>query len=657
MTTTNPLISIIMPVYNVQKFITECLDSVVNQTLKDIEIICIDDCSTDNSANIIKDYALNDNRIKYFCLNQNSGSGPARNYGIKMAQGEFTSFMDPDDLYGTNTSLEKLYTAAKEHDVIACGGNILAFQNDNVEASLPNIWTEIRFQTSGMHSYKDYHYPAGYYRFIYQTSFIKKNKIKFPAYRRRQDPVFFVKAMSLIKDYYVVNETVYLYRINHKEINWDEEKLYGVLCSFEDSFKIYIKNKLMDHHARDYLDLIQFLKMASVLNTDKLTRKANKILKNIPFDDFLTSRYNTTRKYKNIKQALPRRLNKGQIARINNKIEDYKFIHIMHNDKFNAPLIKFFNKYFDSTQHAFVFHKFLSEKEFPLPKSKNIFQLDEITDLKLHTDLIDKVIIHGLFYPSVTDWLHDNPQILKKSYWVIWGGDLYCGEESKKAMHVKKNFKGYLPVLADDFEIAQKKYDFNGKFHPITYIAPTTLEYLSAAKAQKRKKDYTSIQINNSADDSIVEILKKLEKFKDKPIKIYVVLSYGKIQHNEEIINIGQSIFGEKFCALTEFLNAEDYSKHLANLDILIMNQQRQQGLGNVYALAHLGSKIFLRSDITTYNSLIKKKIHIYDTLTLSDLTFEEFVSYDLQIKELNEEKAKMFFDKDLIAHMWKKVF
>ena len=87
-----PKVSVIIPVYNVEKYLRECLDSVINQTLSDIEIICINDGSTDNSLEILKEYAENDSRIKII-TQENQGQGVARNNAIEAAQGEYLVFV------------------------------------------------------------------------------------------------------------------------------------------------------------------------------------------------------------------------------------------------------------------------------------------------------------------------------------------------------------------------------------------------------------------------------------------------------------------------------------------------------------------------------------------------------------------------------------
>lgn len=106
----NPKVSVIIPVYNVEDYLEECLDSVLNQTLRDIEVICIDDGSSDNSLEILKEYAQKDSRLQYIAQ-KNSGQGVARNVGVSMATGEYIYFMDSDDWLELN-ALKYTYDVA-----------------------------------------------------------------------------------------------------------------------------------------------------------------------------------------------------------------------------------------------------------------------------------------------------------------------------------------------------------------------------------------------------------------------------------------------------------------------------------------------------------------------------------------------------------------
>lgn len=109
-------ISVIMPVFNDEKNIKSSINSILNQTLDDIEIICIDDESTDNSFNILKNFSKKDNRIRVF-TQENQGSGKARNKGLSEVKGEYVAFLDSDDYIVDETSFSKLYDEAKKYDM------------------------------------------------------------------------------------------------------------------------------------------------------------------------------------------------------------------------------------------------------------------------------------------------------------------------------------------------------------------------------------------------------------------------------------------------------------------------------------------------------------------------------------------------------------
>lgn len=111
-----PKISIIIPVYNVEKYLRECLDSCINQTLEDIEIICVDDASPDNSIKILEEYQQNDSRIGIIRHEKNRNLGGARNTGLENATGEYVWFVDSDDYIDTK-ACQILYDAIKEFDV------------------------------------------------------------------------------------------------------------------------------------------------------------------------------------------------------------------------------------------------------------------------------------------------------------------------------------------------------------------------------------------------------------------------------------------------------------------------------------------------------------------------------------------------------------
>ena len=142
-----PLISVIIPIFNSDKYLSSCLNSVINQTLKNIEIICIDDGSTDQSLKIVENYSNFDERI-IIISQKNEGSGIARNKGIKKSKGKYIAFMDSDDLYPNEFTLELLLTKAIENKAIICGGGLKNIKHKNNRTKIYE--SKLHFQKEGM---------------------------------------------------------------------------------------------------------------------------------------------------------------------------------------------------------------------------------------------------------------------------------------------------------------------------------------------------------------------------------------------------------------------------------------------------------------------------------------------------------------------------
>ena len=219
-----PKISIIMPVYNVEKYISECMDSVLNQTLKEIEVLCIDDGSTDSSADVLKMYAEKDSRVRVFSQ-QNRGAGIARNTGLNFAKGRYIAFMDPDDMYPALDCLEKLYTAAEKNNALICGGSVEFLKNNEIQPGVLK-GEKYYFSKEGWVNYIDFQQDYYYQRFLFDREMLKNNNLYFPYYKRYQDPPFFVKAMVTAKQFYAIADTVYTYRVGFSNIVWTAEKIY-----------------------------------------------------------------------------------------------------------------------------------------------------------------------------------------------------------------------------------------------------------------------------------------------------------------------------------------------------------------------------------------------------------------------------------------------
>ena len=224
-------ISVIIPVYNAEEHLRECLNSVLDQTIKDIEVICIDDGSTDYSYDIMLEYTRRYSNV--IALQQkNQGSGVARNKGIEQATGKYLCFMDSDDYYVQDFSLERLLTEAEEKNAAVCGGNMIS-----VSGNEKKRWMDW-FRKKEKIVFREYGNLYCYQRYIFRSDIIKKNHILFPEYRRYQDPPFLLAVMAHAQEFYAVNEVVYALRRGHKEVNYTLKVTIDLLRAIRDCFKI-----------------------------------------------------------------------------------------------------------------------------------------------------------------------------------------------------------------------------------------------------------------------------------------------------------------------------------------------------------------------------------------------------------------------------------
>lgn len=206
-------VSVIIPMYNVKNYIGECISSIQKQTLKNIEIIVIDDVSTDGSLQIVNKIARDDIRIHILSTNKNSGAGFARNLGIEAAKGEYCIFMDADDFYYDNECLEFLYKKAKEKKVISVGGDKIDF--DGMKNSFIK-WSSIREKNELLDA-KKMDSIFWYTTYIFERKFLIENNILFPETRIFEDPIFFANVLDKIDSFYLTSRRVYVYRVLYKE--------------------------------------------------------------------------------------------------------------------------------------------------------------------------------------------------------------------------------------------------------------------------------------------------------------------------------------------------------------------------------------------------------------------------------------------------------
>lgn len=230
-------VSVIVPVYNMEAYLEQCIKSILMQDLKEIEIICINDGSTDSSLQILKKYGEKDTRVRVIDQ-KNQGVGRTRNKGIELAKGEFVAFMDPDDYYNDEKILTDVYRSAKEQNVKISGGSFSEDHGTWIRTKFEGIYQKYTFNEDKLLEYSDYQFDYGYHRFIYNRNLLLENNIVFPPYIRFQDPPFFVKAMIAAREFYALKRVTYCYRWGHQKLNWDIQRSTDVLKGLKDNLSM-----------------------------------------------------------------------------------------------------------------------------------------------------------------------------------------------------------------------------------------------------------------------------------------------------------------------------------------------------------------------------------------------------------------------------------
>lgn len=229
------MISVIVPIYNAEKCIKKCIESILNQTKKELEIILINDGSTDNTEEVIKSFK--DSRIKYY-KNKNQGIGKTRNFGIDKATGEYIMFLDSDD-YMSKDECELLYNKCLEEDLDICICDFYRVYDDRKEETrLPD------FKSSSLRENPDIITenlnPWGK---IFNRKMLLDNNIKFVEDLKYEDAPFVIEAFCNAKKIGKINECLHYYVIhNNSETTVRDERCFDIL-KIVDKIRNYTKNK------------------------------------------------------------------------------------------------------------------------------------------------------------------------------------------------------------------------------------------------------------------------------------------------------------------------------------------------------------------------------------------------------------------------------
>lgn len=309
-------ISIIVPIYKVEKYIEKCLNSLVNQTFKAIEIICVDDCGNDNSINVVQEYAKKDSRIKIIYHEKNKGLSTVRNTGLQYCTSQFVMFCDSDDYYELDMC-EKMYNCIIQNnvDLVICEITMHYFTDANLKASDDDYY-KLKFnKKQNINENIFQNTNVSVWNKIYKKSIINKYNITFPDGLLYEDACFFYKYLAVSQNIYYLKEKLYNYIRRENSI---------MNCTFKKNNT----NKSIDH-IKILENIYNFYKINSLLE------KYNNVFSKICLDYFyIAIKYSNKINFNEIVNLTANIFKKLNFSTLNFNNNEQKLIKLIINKKY-----------------------------------------------------------------------------------------------------------------------------------------------------------------------------------------------------------------------------------------------------------------------------------------------------------------------------------
>jgi dTDP-N-acetylfucosamine:lipid II N-acetylfucosaminyltransferase len=338
-------------------------------------------------------------------------------------------------------------------------------------------------------------------------------------------------------------------------------------------------------------------------------------------------------------------------------------LHVMGWDKKFVPQFKsFINCHFDNGCHRFIIYSAPDDSPPPANSDSIVLKsfLKSATNVSKQLNRADKIIIHGLNSIHLVLLLALQPWLLKRCYWVIWGGDLYLHEAPLKDLRWQRNellrrfvikHIGHLVTyVSGDVELARRWYGATGIYHECLVYQSNL--FIDRSTPESRHTTI-NILIGNSADPSNNhhDVFSQLAAEKDSDIHLYAPLSYGDVAYATATANEGVTIFGDKITPLMDFMPFDRYLELLGKIDIAIFAHKRQQGMGNAITLLGLGKKLYLRRDLSSWDFFQTLGVKVYDFMEL-DLT-----PIEPEVREDNIRKIREYFSTSRLLSQLEEIF
>ncbi|MGN1362807.1 MAG: glycosyltransferase family 2 protein [Methanobrevibacter sp.] len=640
-------ISIIMPVFNKEKNLKEAINSVLNQTLSDIELICVNDGSTDKSLSILNKYSKKYDFIKIY-NQKNQGAAIARNKGMEISKGEYITFLDADDTYIDNNSLEKLYKIAASNNANLVSGNMKII---NSKGESKNTKDSKYYKEDSIISPEEYGIPWFFYKNMYKREFLISNNIYFPNLRRGEDPVFLAEVLSELDCIYTVNIDFYGYYYVKDESKWNNPKIIQDYIKQYKYIYNYFENPKFNKIKNDYLyKLFIFIDMLSIENLDIALNTIREVFKgNLlrRFEDYYYLKYSNNKglmEELNINTEKPRisvimpiynsnkYLKEAIDSILNQSFKDFELICVNDGSTDNSPEI--LENYRKKDKRI----KIINQKNQGAASARNTGLKNTKGDYIYFIDSDDYIAKNTLKELYKNAILNDSDIVLYKM--AHFNGD-----------KIRYNAPGF------NLEKANPNIDFNNYTFNYKKIKPEILNKTFSPCNKFYKKEFLDSYNDFYFDTGII--------FEDVPFQVKSLLRAKKIsyipeyfyyyrQNHESVMNTNKNredIY--KIINIVEkFLKDNNYYKEFKyEYDYFKVLQITQYIIpANTEEYFNKAKKELEKIDISKNSIIPKKEIELYN-MTINSKSFSEFKreyyksenkKIENKIKNLENENKKL---------------
>jgi dTDP-N-acetylfucosamine:lipid II N-acetylfucosaminyltransferase len=336
---------------------------------------------------------------------------------------------------------------------------------------------------------------------------------------------------------------------------------------------------------------------------------------------------------------------------------------------FTPPMIALLNRRLPDVDHQFFVQGApRSYLETAPPNVHAVAAADAPAFIRAAADA-DRVVFNGIIDDRMPILLSPFPDIVAKSIWLAWGGDLHWHEyhaagrkrdieQTFRAQFISRLYAVATP-MSGDYELVQRWYPTRAK-HLAMLLVVFPFDRAELDGLVPDKGALPVIQVGNSGNptNEHLEVFEWIRRIADRKFRVCSPLSYGNRNYIEQVIQRGTELFGDRFTPLTELLPAGAYNRHLAGLDTLVLNHRRQQGFGNALISLYLGTKVYLRQDVSTWRYLVDELgCRLFDTASLAQSPESLLIPFDEPARAGNRARVARFFDPDWQESMWRRMY